>query len=285
MPELHDALPRPFVADEDAAAHHQLFAFNVFPFESIFLDASGLLGGDVTRRVQMAYRMSGLTVDTAGTEADHVGLELAALAQLCAHAAGAEPVQTHQQLSRQRRFLEAHLLRWLPALRLAVAQQGDGFYTAVSSLTLSLAADHYRDLLAQDAAEQEDFALPEAPDLLQSDKTSLKDIATFLVTPPYGGTYFSRDDVSRVARGLQLPRGFGSRQQMLHNLMRTAVQYDKLPALFDSLQEHLLRWQHSYADIVRQQPVLASFVLPWQARVTVTQQLLTHMQTMAETMT
>ncbi|HFQ92410.1 MAG TPA: hypothetical protein ENK32_00240, partial [Anaerolineae bacterium] len=64
-PELAAALPDPVDFDELAAVHYQLFGMNVFPYESIFLDDSGLLGGRVTDGVIRSYGRFGFTADTA----------------------------------------------------------------------------------------------------------------------------------------------------------------------------------------------------------------------------
>ena len=45
IPELATAVPK-FYDDDIAAAHYQsIFGFNLFPFQSIFLDGSGSSGG------------------------------------------------------------------------------------------------------------------------------------------------------------------------------------------------------------------------------------------------
>lgn len=68
-----------FDADEAAATHHQLFSFDIFPYASIYLDSSGLMGGEITSRVQQQYADAGFT---AYDDADHIGHELHFLAYL-----------------------------------------------------------------------------------------------------------------------------------------------------------------------------------------------------------
>lgn len=62
--ELQVLLPQPVDLEEMAADHHHLFAFNVFPYEAVFLDEGGLLNGAVTDEVRHRYRQAGYRVDT-----------------------------------------------------------------------------------------------------------------------------------------------------------------------------------------------------------------------------
>ena len=83
IPTLSETITIPFNTDEAAARHQTLFGFNIFPYESIFLDGSGLLGGVVTDSVLHSYQEAGFTVDANSTSPDHIGNELALLAHLC----------------------------------------------------------------------------------------------------------------------------------------------------------------------------------------------------------
>jgi len=280
IPELAPALSTPFDADETAAAHHTLFRFNLFPFESIFLGSDGLLGGDITQGVVNHYQRSGFPVSGDDTSPDHVGIELAYLAFL----SGAESdawednlAPTAVRLQRhQSDFLQTHLLRWLPPLIVAIRQQGGPFFTAVADLTLSLVTDHYQTLRNNlDDTAVHSWQLPPAPDLLNDEKTGLKQIAAFLVTPVHSGLYLSRDDVGQLARRQELPRGFGDRQQLLLNLLRAAVQYEQLPHLLDALIRLVQTWQAGYRSMVG----LASFTAVWQTKLTQTMDLLRQIQT------
>ncbi len=279
-PELAAALPDPVDFDELAAVHYQLFGMNVFPYESIFLDDSGLLGGRVTDGVTRSYGRIGFVADTAGDSPDQIGQELAALAALCrVEAAARAENRVSLAASRQawqREFLEGHLFRWLPPFVLAVRQQEDVFFTAVANLTLALAAHHY-DELAETPADPGDF-LPPAPDILADEKTGLKEIARYLTTPAYTGLYLGREDVSRLARRLELPRGFGNRQQMLVNLLRAAAQYDQLPHVIADLMSLSERQREAYWRIGVDYPKLAGFTAVWQARAARSGRLLAQMQ-------
>ncbi len=285
VPELAQALPKPFDLDEAAAAHYQLFGFNVFPYEAIFLDESGLLGGEVTASVRHCYHHWGYVDEVTEHSPDHIGQELAAMAFLClaeaealARGAGETAAsRQHQQIA----FLQHHLLRWLPPFVLAVKAQGDGFYTAVAELTLAFIDDHYQSLLSATGRLPEKWAMP-PPYELNDEETGLKDIAKFLATPAYSGIFFSRDDVGRLAHHLDLPRGFGDRQQLLTNLMRTAVQYDQFSTWLKVLEAAVGECQTAYQTQVAHKPWLLPFVQPWQERAAQTISHITHMQNKVE---
>lgn len=267
IPTLAAALPSPFDADEAAAIHYRLFEHALHPYESFFLDSSGLLGGPVTEAVTRHYAQIGFSAETDGIAADHIGQELAALAFLCAAEAQAHTRQDATAVARHRQqqadFLHQHLLPWLPPLVLATRQQAAGFYTAVADLTLALLADHAADL----ALPAPTFTLNPVPGWLAHDQASLGDIAQFWVTPVWSGLVLGREDVARLARQLNLPRGFGSRQQMMHNLLRTAGQYDQIPALLQSLAWLLETWAVSYRQQRQQQAALADHTAVWLARL------------------
>jgi putative dimethyl sulfoxide reductase chaperone len=271
--------------DEAAATHHTLFRFNIFPYQSIFCDASGLLGGAESERVRAAYQEAGF--ETA--EPDHIAAELRFLAFLCA--AEAEARQdglaelAAQCQTRQATFLGNHLLNWLPPFVIALEQAGQPFYAALATLTLDFVADHAatvgatlvvaQDTVAQDAPGQAQ-GLP-----LQDAKTGLKDIARYLITPPHSGLYLSRDAIAELARACDLPRGFGGRQQMLSNLLYTAVQYDSLNEVLGELMAVVHQWQSGYTKFEGQYPHLIPFLTPWQTRLCHTVKLLQHIQNAA----
>lgn len=282
VPGLASAIPEPFDADESAADHQHLFGFNVFPYQSFFLDPTGLLGGDETERVIRFYRETGFPGETAEESADHIGHELGLLAYL----SGAEenaweddlPAVAERMAGLQRDFLERHLLRWLPPLALATRQQGQPFYTALVELTIATVAAHWADLGGEAGGE---FALPAGPDLLGDDRTGLREIAAYLLSPVYSGIYLSRDDIGRLAQEQRLPRGFGGRQGMLLNLLRSAAHYEALESLLSSLQALVGDWATAYREMAAR-PEPLPFASQWASRATGTAKLLDEIASRAE---
>lgn len=276
--ELANAQPVPFDPDEAAADHQQLFGFNLFPYESVFRHPSGLLGGPVTEAVAQTYRQYPFSPPAAAAP-DHIGVQLAFLAFLCAASASGAETDSPQAQTAQRHFLQTRLLPWLPPLVVSLRRQPLPFYQAVGDLLLELAADHACALGIETAPGDDGVAAPPPP-LLADDKTSLRDIARFLLTPSYSGLWLSREDISCLARQRDLPRGFGEREQMLLNVLRAAAQYDALVLFLTDLHRYREGWQAAYQELTVHYPTLASFIAPWQARCdnagTLLSQIATH---------
>jgi putative dimethyl sulfoxide reductase chaperone len=261
VPELASAADL-LDADQAAADHYHLTAVSVFPHESFFLDPSGLLGGPVCDHLSAAYGQNGYEVLS---DADHIGHELLFLSHLCAAetAALVDGDENAASLwhSRQQAFLVTHLLPWLAPLAVAIDQSGSVFYGRLANLTLELAADH----LAVGSTKTADFTLP-APPKLGGSESSLKEIARYLVTPPYSGLFLSREAISALARKQDLPRGFGDRAQILTTLLRTAGQYDAAGAVFQDLAAIYNDWAEHYGEQADRFPKLAPWIRPWQSR-------------------
>ncbi len=283
IPQLTAVTPNPFNPDAAAAVYQNIFGFNIFPHASIFLDDSGLLGGDVSAEVGGVYREAGFANSSA---ADHIGHELAFLAYLCQAEAEARQDGETAVLPRIRQithnFLQNHLLPWLPPFVIALRRSGDAFYGQLGDLTLALTVDHANEFSEQAESKENKNVMPQAgdapTDLLNNERTGLKEIAHFLITPPHSGVYLSRDTIARLARAHSLPRGFGSRQQILLNLLRTAVSYDLLTDVITLLGEETAVWQTEYQSQQTSMPALKPFLSPWVERAHATSQLLATMQ-------
>ncbi|MCP4421677.1 MAG: molecular chaperone TorD family protein [Chloroflexi bacterium] len=279
IPQLSSALAS-YDEDETASAHHHLFAFNIFPYEALFLGNDGLLGGDVTQAVTLAYHDAGYVVDTAVSSPDHLGCQLDFLAFLAAAEADAwedELIQVAEHLrTMQQTFLQTHLLRWSIPCLLAIQEQGEPFFAQLAALTLALILAHH-DELAKTAVSPQNF-LPPTKNILARDKTGFKEIVRHLLTPAFSGIYLSRHTIGQLARQLELPRGFGNRDQMLMNLLQTAVQYDALPNLLTNLESMCQAWQKKYQQIQTNHPKSAPIIAQWQEHTQATSHLLIQMQ-------
>jgi putative dimethyl sulfoxide reductase chaperone len=251
LPEMRDIESQS--TDEWKANHYALFGMNVFPYETVFLTEDGLLGGARSESVARAYYEAGFRSED-GETADHIGNELAFMAFLCGAESDAREDEVVQAIFHsthlQRQFLDKHLLCWLPSLVLAIHQQRDERFSIIADLVLDLVVTHRQSLDDDPMHPTQSLSLPPAPNILESDKTELKDIAEFLLTPVYTGFYLSRDDITRIGRQFQLPRGFGKRHQMLTNLLNTAVDYSAVDDLMEALQEDINICQAFYEQRV-----------------------------------
>ena len=236
---------------------------------------AGLVGGEVAAVVNQRYFQLGWQTAVANNQADHLGQELACLAFLVTQEAEAresdQPTAVNDWQTKQQIFLQSHLLRWAPTCLLAIQQQANPFFAELAQVTLQLLLAH-ADALAKRATAPLSF-LPSPQNILANEKTGFKEIVHFLLLPALSGIYLSRDDIGQLGRQYDLPRGFGSRETMLLNLLRTAVQYDALPSLLTALQEICRRWQTNYQDLIDQHPQTALFIQPWQARAATTEQM------------
>ena len=272
---------KPVDLDEMAANHYQLFGFNVFPFEAIFLDDSRLLGGATTDAVSQSYATAGFHYETGDTNPDHIGQEFAFLSYLCQ--IESQQLKTGQltaaQSSSQQQlhFLQHHLLRWWLPFIWAVEQQESPFFPAVASLAHLVLSDHYLALTLAHGSDVPAWSLPPTPDVQSDMQTGLKELSAYFTTPAYAGLFLSRDDIGRLARELNLPRGFGERQLLLNNLMHTAVQYDQFSTFLDGLTHVVHCWQKRLQQILASQPLLTPFAKPWQGCTNQTLLLLSHL--------
>jgi TorA maturation chaperone TorD len=247
---LSNHIPEPFDPDAAAADHQHIFGFNIFAFESVFLDPSGQLGGAVENSTIRDYQRAGFEVNPTAGAADHIAHQLEYLGFLSRTETRAQEEDRQTQVAQTRKyrraFLDTHLLRWLPPLVLAVRNQNHPFYTSLVEVAMETITN---DWMTQDEPAESTFTLPEPPDLLGNEGTGLKEIAVYLLTPAYSGIYLSRDDIGRLARDQSVPRGFGERRQMLTNLMRAVAVYGETELVLSSLQLLVENWVESFREM------------------------------------
>lgn len=285
VPDLKSHLPFPFDPDEAAADYYNIFVFNIYPNASIFLDDSRLLGGPITVAHSALYQANHFAPDSA-VDADHLSQSLAFLAHLSKTETdvlekGNAPNFIQFQLYN---FLQNHFLAWIIPCTIAIQQQNKPFYTQLGQLTIALTADHFLDLNSNQPPPQ----LPPSntnnysTNRLNNRSTTLRDIARYLITPALSGIYLSRSAITQLARYLNLPHGFGSREQMLQTLLQTTGQYDVTSDLFTALNDILTTWQQAYKKTGNDFPHIAHHVDPWHGRIHQTRQLLSYMQSQME---
>ncbi len=123
------------------------------PYESAFLSPSGQPDGLLMARVEAAYSEIGIAPSPeTGELPDHIAIELEFMAMLCGQEAAAweadDVAGAVKAMRRAKRFLDGHLLVWLPRFaRLLAAADRDGFYRTVSEGAAAFVL-YDRDLLA-----------------------------------------------------------------------------------------------------------------------------------------
>ncbi len=281
IPRLADSVALEADLDELAAAYQDLFGFNVFPYQTLFLDPGGQLGGPEKARVQQDLAAVRYRSDPENAD-DHVAEELAFLAFLCGAEADARrdglDATAQQMTTQQAAFLADHLLRWIAPFVAAVQRTGVPFYRELAALTLEFVANHASELRAKATP------VPLAPTALalEDDATDLRAIVDHLLQTPASGIYLARADLMRLGRTFNLPRGFGDRRQLFLNLLRTAATYDAFPTLVNALADDTNDFDRRYATMAASHPTLTPWITPWREQAQATEELLRRLARLSE---
>ncbi len=258
------------------AEYHRVFGLNVYPYAGVFLSADGLMGGIEAEASAAFYAQ--VRWDAPSHDADHIGMQLGVLGWLAGAEADAladgKPGQIVRIQALRRDFLDRRVLTWLPVLARAIESQQSPVYERVTALALDLVADD-RAALGDDMPPP--FELPAPPDLLADAKTSLRDIASALMTPAWVGIYLSREDVGRLAGRHQIPTGFTDRKTLMHNVLRAGVDYGVFPALMADLRQMTDAWA-AYFHQIGEHPALWAGCSVWAGRAAHTADLLRHIE-------
>jgi TorA maturation chaperone TorD len=272
---LPEALDEPDTKHWDtwAADHFHHLGMNVYPNAAMYLDPGGMLGGQVNDQVLNYYKKSPTFYYSESEGADHIGNELAFIVHLLQDTTEEADSQSLTLSS----FLHQHLAWWLPVFVRALEMQGDPFFTAV-------AQDLFKKVIALSQLDSisSTFIVPETliktVNPLEDPETRLKDIARFLLTPAQSGMLLTRDRIAAFGRSFRLPRGFGDRLQIMHNLIRTAVDYELVDELLSMVEEETSGWEEFYNSTKQQAPELQPTMDFWLSRINKTRSLLREMR-------
>lgn len=228
------SLPMPGDADT-LAAGHQGAVVGALPWESAWCSPDAQLGGDPAEAVRAAYAEGGFR-PAARHEPDHLGLELAYLAHLCAAEAEAlaDEVDPEPILTLQRSFVDRHVGRWLPAYLLAVQDQRDPAWTPIVELAAELVASQ---------GEVSPWTLPGGLPDLSDPKLGLAGVARALVTPARSGWMPGPGTFARLGEAAEVPSGFGDRVGRMLTLLRSAGTAGTLDRLGSAIDADLARWE------------------------------------------
>ncbi len=129
-----------------------LFLISTPPYEAALVDESGHLNSGATDRVTDFYRSCGFNPGRGGgvsrniglVAMDHISVELEFLAHLAGREEnawrGEDRPLAAESLSGAARFMDAHLLRWMPLLMASTEEDADtDFYRALSKWTREFA--------------------------------------------------------------------------------------------------------------------------------------------------
>lgn len=239
IPILTAVLPTEKDEDQARAEYQEMFGFNILPYAGVFLAEDGKLGGGLHYELNSFYDSFGFEPEHVPGVPDHISAQLEFLSFLSqlevdAHGAPSPKLITTAIHQQQSAFFHRHLLTWCFPFSSAIIGQRHPFYTEVAELTRALIVSHYSEIAAK---RREEDVLADSPDIMSSSRTGIKEIASFLCRPVHCGFYLTRRDIKYLAGSLNIPSGFGDRVQTLSNTIRSAINFDTLPALLDKLKE------------------------------------------------
>ena len=229
---------------EFAVEHERVFGFNVFPYEGVFRNLDGRVGGDAGNLLLERYVLADFAFEWSGESPDHIGVELACLSHLTEleSSASAHPAAVKSLRREQHRLIQFHVLRWLPALVWSIKRQGFAFLSTAAAIALELVRDHDSELrrsgssaLGQVIDPPGSVNAPSAAQLLETPETGLSEIVRHLLIPARSGLFLSRGDIMGLARAHSVPSGFGERHGMFLDLIRSVIAAGRLSDLLSNL--------------------------------------------------
>jgi len=201
-----------------AEVHTDLFAFQLYPFASVFLNADGMLGGEARDRVGGFWRALGAKVPS---EPDHLAILLAGYASLHEQEADASGDAHTRARHARTAFLAEHLSSWLPAWlgtleRLSEGRADRSFYRAWGNLLGRVIEE---DRQAAPSTAPVALHLRAAPALSDPRKEGAEAFLRGILAPAVSGMILVRDDLARCARESDLGLRVGERAFVLRSLL------------------------------------------------------------------
>lgn len=229
--------------DDIASEHYSTFGMTVFPFGHYFISPGRNFGGDFDNIVIDLYQSYGFDHEkrSEGAAATHLGTQLMFLSFLI------EKEKMHDA----RNFLGNDILNWIHSLSITLNETtGHIFPKLINHIEKDL-LNLWEGLNGNDHLEEIQFSLVPfdyKADLLEDEKTSLKDIGETLMTPGLCGVFISKPTLTNFASQLEIPTGFGTRVMMMENIFKESVNYEKIDNLISMFNVYLGHWEKSYED-------------------------------------
>lgn len=251
-----------------ATEYERVFLRGVALYESVFRSDDGQHGGATVRTVVECYERVGFTEHLDGrwriAGADHLGLQLRCLAQLCQEEAAAwregTPDKAMAAVETERTFLADHLAGWAPvAVRSAMDCAASGTYASLLS-----AVDEY-------LIEEFDRLRP-APDLggeieietLPSNLGPAR-LTRLLLAPAICGAWLSATTISDVARSIGAPWRPSDTRSALHHVIEDAQNSGQLHVILEPIADHLAAAIAAYREDAVRSPGNAANAKHWVA--------------------
>lgn len=204
-------------ARPDAAAHTDLFTFELPPYASVYLGQEGMLGGEARDRVAGFFRALSVVPPA---EPDHLVVLLHAAADLAqAEAAAVTPHRVAQHRRARAALLREHMLPWLPAYLDAVTDTAAEPYRSWAVL-LDQAVRRHADELG--TGNELPAHLAASTGLPDPRRDGPEDFVTALLVPARTGMILTRRMLAHAARELGVGLRIGERRYVLAHLLDQA---------------------------------------------------------------
>ena len=237
--------------------HTELFAFQLYPYASVYAGAEGMLGGEARDRVADFLSVLGVRPPT---EPDHLPVLLGTYALLC---------ETERAEAARRAFLWEHLLSWLTVYLEKLGELAPPFYRRWGALLMEALLEEVSTAGRPDALPLHLRAAPPMSDPREGAAT-VDDFLGSLLAPARSGLILTRADLARGARSL----GRGMRAGERRFALRSLLGQDAAGAL---------AWLASEAETwagrhLKHEETLGGVSLWWSARARSTARLLSELR-------
>lgn len=249
------------MADE----YTELFVLQLYPYASVYLGTEGMMGGEARDRVAGFWRALGLVPPA---EPDHLALMLALYAQLSEMEVGEDDGLRRASWQRARKaFLWEHLLSWLPAYLIKLAEVAKPFYRRWGELLIEALLAEARSLGTQEALP---LHLREAVGLVDPRRGEVEQFLQSLLSPVRSGMILVRSDLTRAARSLGIGSRMGARKFVLKSLFSQDA--DKI---LNWLSEEASQWSERHRMY---RAALGEITEVWEKKAEATAKLLTELR-------
>ncbi len=235
-----------------ATEYERAFLRGVPLYESVFRSEDGQHGGETVTEIVERYERLGFSEHldrrwrVAG--ADHLGLQLRCLAQLCHEEAAAwragTPDKAMETIETERTFLSNHLAGWAPvAVHCAIRCVGEGAYRALLVAIADYLTEEFERLRpAPDFGSQID--IEPLPTNLGPAR-----LARLLLAPATSGTWLSSTLIGRASRSIGAPWRPSDTRSALRHIIDDAHDSGDLHIVLEPIAadlEAVIAWHHQH---------------------------------------
>lgn len=206
--------------DDLASEHYATFGMTVFPFGHYYTSEGRNFAGDDDYQLIKLYQQNSFDYESVsyGMGATHLGTML--------HFVQFTKEKNLPHLRRE--FIVNHLLTWIRTFSLSLEELDSIFKFVIKDVEQKVYFE-WESLNGPEHLDEINFRLPDFDifkDLLEVEKTSLKDIGEYFITPARAGFFISKPTLVNFAQKLNIPIGFGDRSLIVGDIMREASNYE-----------------------------------------------------------